>query len=42
MVVPKPPVVPVRRMGEAGGAIVAFDSRDQMDRNLGVEIVGCV
>jgi hypothetical protein len=37
MVVPKPPVVPVRRMGEAGEAIVAFDSRDMIDRNLRVE-----
>lgn len=31
---PKPPVVPVRRMGEAGGAIVAVDSRDKMDEDF--------
>ena len=29
MVVPRPPVVPVRRIGEAGDAIVAFDKLRQ-------------
>lgn len=42
MVVPRPPVVPVRRMGEAGGAIVAFDSREKTDESLGAEIIDCV
>lgn len=36
MVVPKPPVVPARRIGEADGAIVAFDDRDKIDRDLRV------
>ena len=34
MVVPKPPVVPVRSIGEAGDAIVAFDGPDKMDMNV--------
>lgn len=38
---PKPPVVPVRRMGEAVDAIVAFDNRDRMGRNLRVEYDDC-
>lgn len=38
---PSPPVVPVRRIGEAGDAIVAFDNRDRMDRNLRVEYDDC-
>ena len=42
MVVPKPPVVPVRRIGEAGGAIVAFDCCDGMDGNLGAENIDCM
>ena len=41
MVVPNPPVVPVRRMGAAGDAIVAFDNRDRMIRNLRVEYGDC-
>lgn len=41
MVVPRPPVVPVRRIGEAGGAIVAFDGRDKMDRNLRIGSDDC-
>ena len=42
MVVPKPPVVPVRRMGEAGDAISAFDGRDKIDRKVRAESSGCI
>ena len=40
MVVPKPPVVPARKIGEFGDAIVAIDSRDKIDRNLQIENSG--
>lgn len=42
MVVPKPPVVPVRRIGEAGGAIVMFDSREKIEKKLQAETIDCV